>query len=84
MIVSFLMALGQTGLQLWYFLKSFSILPGHFLVLEKGKVILSYLPIILRGDSLKPTHTSFFPEKTIELFSLTKGRSVAIGELHLA
>ena len=74
MIVSFLMALGQTGLQLRYFLKSFSILPGHFLVLQKGKVMLSYLPIILRGDSLKPTHSSFFPEEIIELFSSYKGQ----------
>ena len=80
MIVSSLMALGQTGLQLWYLLKSSSIFPGHFLVLQKGKVMLSYLPIILRGDSLKTTHSSLFPEETVDHY---KGQIYCLGQRHL-
>lgn len=55
-----------------------SILPGHFLVLRKGKVLLSYLSVILCGDGLKPTHSPFFPRKLSSCFSLTEGRSIAM------
>lgn len=55
-----------------------SILPGHFLVLRKGKVLLSYLSVILCGDGLKPTHSPFFPRKPSNCFSLTEGRFIAM------